>query len=230
MPPPRSRARPSRVPAEPARPKPPTALDAAVLPDHDLVTEGGYERLGFVDLDLSARDAESVEFTQCRLRNTTLSGTVLSRARLTDCLVETSDWANLRMPSATLLRVRLADSRMTGFTLVDAVARDAVFDGCRMDLSGWRFTRFTAVRFEGCNLTGADFTGADLGGASFVGCDLTGARFDNATMTGTRFRDCVLLDVAGVTSWRGAVVEAADLIQLAHVFADALGVRITPEP
>ncbi|MEV7231111.1 pentapeptide repeat-containing protein [Polymorphospora sp. NPDC051019] len=230
MSPSRPRTRPARVPAEPARPRPPASLDPAVLPDHDLDTEAGYERLGFVDLDLSGRRAEAVEFTQCRMRHTTLAGTTLSRARLTDCLVESGDWANLRMPSATLLRVRAADSRMTGFALVDAVARDVVFEACRMDLSGWRFTRFTAVRFEGCNLTGADFTGADLGGAAFVGCDLTGARFDNATMTGTRFRDCVLLDVAGVTSWRGAVVEAADLIQLAHVFAAALGVRIAPEP
>lgn len=229
MPSPRSRTRPSKAPAEPARPKPPAALEPAVLPDHDLESDAGYERLGFFDVDLSGRVAESVELTQCRMRNATLSGTVLDRVRLTDCLVETSDWANLRLPSATLLRVRLTGARMTGFNLVDAVARDVLFQDCRMDLSGWRFTRFTAVRFEGCNLTGADFSGADLTGAHFVDCDLTGARFDKATMTGTRFRRCVLLDVIGVTSWQGAVVEAADLIQLAYVFAGALGVRVEPD-
>ncbi len=225
----RPRTRMATRPRDPVKPKPPTALDLASMPEHDLEDEGTYERLGFYDVDLAGRTAESVEFSQCRFRGADLSGTRLDRVDFTDCLVENSNVANLRTESGTLVRVRHRLSRMTGFTLIKGLLRDVEFDECRLDLSSWRFTDFQATRFTNCNLTGADFTEADLTGAEFVGCDLTAAQFDKAKMDGTRLRRCVLVDIGGVLSWRGASVDGNDLIALSYTLAHALGIRIEVE-
>ena len=226
----RPRSRPAGRPRDPVKPKPPPSLDLATLPDHELAPEATFDRLGFYDLDLSQRSAESVEFTQCRFRGADLSGTQLDRVGLTDCLVENSNLANVRSDTGALVRVRCAMSRMTGFTATKGLVRDVEFEDCRLDLSGWRFTDFHRVRFTNCNLTRADFTESDLTGAQFVGCDLTGAQFDKAKMDGTRFRRCVLVNIGGVLSWRGATVDGNDLITLSYTLAHALGIRIEADP
>lgn len=222
----RPRTRPAGRPRDPAKPKPPPALELASLADHDLDNEATYERLGFYDIDLSGRSAESVEFNQCRFRGADLSGAHLDRLGLNDCLVENSNLANLRADAGALVRVRFVMSRMTGFTAAKGLVRDGEFEECRLDLSGWRFTDFQSTRFTNCNLSRADFTESNLAGAQFVGCDLTGAQFDKAKMDGTRFRDCVLVDIGGVLSWRGATVDGNDLIALSYTLAHALGIRI----
>jgi uncharacterized protein YjbI with pentapeptide repeats len=211
---------------EPAKPKPPVELKLADPADHDLVHEAHHDQLGFYDIDLSERVAEGVEFAQCRFRRADLSGSALDGLSLVDCLIEHSNWANLRSTGGRLLRTRIRESRMTGFTWLNAMVRDVTFEECRLDLSGWRFSDFSAVRFTDCNLARADFTGADLTGAQFVGCDLTGAQFDNAKMAGTRLRNCTLASIGGILSWRGAVVHEADLPALSYTLAHALGIRI----
>ncbi len=222
----RPRARTTGRTRDPVKPKPPPVLDLATLPEHDLDNEATFDRLGFYDVDMSQRSADSVEFTQCRLRGADLSGGQLDRLGFTDCLVENSNVANLRSDGGSLVRVRFLMSRMTGFTITKGLVRDVTFDDCRLDLSAWRFTDFQAARFTNCNLTRADFTESDLTGAQFVGCDLTGAQFDKAKMEGTRFRSCVLVDIGGVLSWRGATVDGNDLIALSYTLAHALGIRI----
>jgi len=194
--------------------------------DHDLESEAEYSRLGFVDIDLSGRVAESVRFEQCKFTGVDLSGSTLSQATLSDCHFGRSNLANLRAEKSSLHRVELSVLRMTGFTWVDGLLRDVRFNECRLDLSSFRFTEATGVVFEDCNLTRADFSHADLGGAQFLGCDLTGAQFSGAEMAGARFANCTLIDIGGVTSWSGAIVRADDLVALSYTLATALGIVI----
>jgi uncharacterized protein YjbI with pentapeptide repeats len=228
-PPEASRSRTPGRPREPLKPKPPTSLTLATLPDHDLDNEASFAQLGFYDIDLSQRVADSVEFEQCRLRGVDLSGSQLDRVHVTDCLIENSNVANVRMEIGALVRLKCVTSRMTGLTLSKGLARDVEFTDCRLDMSSWRFTDFHAARFTNCNLTRADFTEANLTGAQFVGCDLTGAQFDKARMAGTRFSNCTLVDIGGVLSWHGAIVDSHDLIALSYTLAHALGIQIEAE-
>ncbi|MDG6109502.1 pentapeptide repeat-containing protein [Dactylosporangium aurantiacum] len=220
---------PSR-PAEPAKPRPPKALELATVDEDDLRDEGTFTGLGFYDLELTGRSAKGAEFRQCRFNRTDLSGTAFVKVSLTDCLVERSNFANLHGDQSTLLRVAFRDSRLTCLQWLDGVLRDVTLRDCRIDLSAFRATKFAAVAFEDCNLAGADFTGADLTGATFTRCDLTGAQFSAATMTGTRLDQCDLSGVAGVTSLAGATVSTADLVTLSHTLAAALGITIADTP
>jgi uncharacterized protein YjbI with pentapeptide repeats len=198
----------------------------ATLPEHELEPESAYKGMAFFDLDLEARTAESVEFRQSRFRRSSLAGSHLQRVRFADCLVEASDWSNLRGDGGTFERVKVADSRLTGLAWADGLLRDAAFGGCKLDLSNWRFATFDVAVFTDCNLAGADFTSADLRGASFVRCDLSGAQFSNATMEGARFRGCELAGIGGMTSWAGAIVHEDDLLVLAQTMAAALGIAV----
>jgi hypothetical protein len=218
-----------RSPNRQSAPRKPTVPASLAVAEQDLEPEAAFRALAFYGHDLSGREAESVEFAQCRFRGADLSGSVLAQLTMTDCLVQTSNWANVRGDGAGLHRVIFDESRMTGFTVTDGKLGDITFDQCRLDLSGWRFTGFDSVRFTGCNLTGADFTNADLRGARFTGCDLTGAQFHHATMDGARFRRCELDGIAGITSWRGAVVHPDDLLALSYTLAGGLGIKVDPE-
>ncbi|RSM64942.1 pentapeptide repeat-containing protein [Actinoplanes sp. ATCC 53533] len=211
---------------EPRKPVVPASLADA---QQDLEPEAALHALGFSGSDLSGREAEAVELAQCRFRGADLSGSVLAQLTMTDCLVQTSNWANVRSDGGALRRVIFEESRMTGFAVTDGKLGDVTFAQCRLDLSGWRFTGFDNVHFTGCNLTGADFTNADLRGARFTGCDLTGAQFHHATMDGARFRRCELDGIAGITSWRGAIVHPDDLLALSYTLAGGLGIKVDPE-
>jgi uncharacterized protein YjbI with pentapeptide repeats len=216
----------SRRPREPVAPKIPAALADAKLPDNDLSDDGVYLSMRYGTLDLSAGRAEDVEFERCRFGETSLSATSLSRANFTDVEFTGCDLANLRLSDSRVFNVVVDRSRMTGTTMTDCGFRDVLFSGCRADLSSFRFGRFKNVVFRDCNLTEANFQGADLTGARFERSKLVGAQFSNAKMQGTRLSDCDLWGVAGIQSFQGAVVTAADAQSLVFALASAMGITI----
>jgi uncharacterized protein YjbI with pentapeptide repeats len=198
----------------------------AKLPDDDLKDDGIYVSLEYEDIDLAGRDAVSVEIDQCRYKNTSFAQTELDRAMISDTVFERCDLANLRARNCSLVRVILEHSRMTGFSWPEGSIREAVLDGCRIDMASFRFSVFKGVVFTDCKLAQADFQEADLRGARFEKCDLSGAQFSKAQMEGTRFSDCTLDDINGVTGMKGAIVSSRDSLTLANSLASALGIRI----
>ena len=213
----------SRVPV---RPRPPSSLELASSPDHDLADEATYRQLGFEEIDLSGQEGEAVEFEQCRFRRATLAGARLDSAGLTDCRIEHCDWANLRTDKAAWVRVEAADSRFTGVHWVGGSLTDVSFTECRMDLATLRFATLRHVAFVRCNLVRADFTNADVRGVRFTDCDLSGAQFAQANTEGTIFSGCDLSGLGSVTDLRGATIAGTDLGTLAHTLAAALGIII----
>jgi len=201
----------------------------AVLPDHDLADELTLDGLEYAGLDLAGRIGRSVEFDGCRFSGTDLSGVELERGGFVDCEFDTCNLANLHAADAALRRVRVSGSRMTGFQWINGVLRDVALHDCRLDLSTFRFCTLTDVVFSGCILTRAYFTNADLRRTRFVDFSLAGVQLSHANLAGTRFTRCELVDVGGVTSMRGAVVEGHNLIALAHTLAAALGIVIDPD-
>jgi uncharacterized protein YjbI with pentapeptide repeats len=214
------------APRPPAEPDLPAELKAAVLPGNDLGDSAVCELLAYAELDLSGREAAGAEIEACTFDGVNLSQGKLRRGLIRDVRFERCDLANLRALDSSLTRVELLASRMTGLSLLDTDLRDVRFDGCRVDLSAFRMSKFDDVLFTGCRMGQADFTEADLRGARFEGCDLTGAQFSGARMTGTRFARCDLTGISGVTSMRGAVVASADVVTLAYILAGALGIAI----
>jgi uncharacterized protein YjbI with pentapeptide repeats len=216
---------PARLP-EATPPHLPSPRSAAMLPDHDPEDEARFRGLDFIDLDLTGRVAGSVEFDGCHFKGTDLGDSALDKGALVDCRFETCNLANVRASEASMRRVQVSVSRMTGFHWINGALRDVAFQDCRLDLSTFRFSKLTDVVFTECNLTRADFTNADLSRARFVDCLLPGVQFAHANLSGTRFTRCELVDIDSATSLRGAVLEGHNLIALAHTLATALGITI----
>ena len=214
------------APRLPAAPDLPAGLKAAALPGNDLDDGAICELLAYADADLSGRQAAGAEIEACTFANVNLSQGKLRRGLIRDVRFERCDLANLRALDSSLTRVELLASRMTGLSLTGDDLRDVRFDGCRVDLSAFRMSKFADVLFTGCRMAQADFTEADLRGARFEDCDLTGAQFSGARMTGTRFARCDLTEIGGVTSMRGAVITSGDAVTLAYILAGALGITI----
>lgn len=199
----------------------------AELPRDELEDEAFWEGIEFSGTDLSGRSAAILEATGCGFVRAGLSTVELTRALFTDCRFEGCDLANLRAEESTLRRVRVADSRATGLQWVNGGIRDVTFTECRLDLSSFRCSKCTNVRFERCDLRRADFSMADLRTAQFVECDLTGAQFGRAMMSGARLSRCVLAEIVGVPDLAGATVDGSDLLALTYLFAEALGIRVS---
>ncbi|WP_434739365.1 pentapeptide repeat-containing protein [Micromonospora sp. SH-82] len=219
-----TRSSAARKVREPRSPLPPSEL--VLFDASELESESELESRAFYSLSLAGQDADSMTFTQCRFRGADLSSCRLDQVTMTDCLVTDSSLANIRADGGSMTRVRLSQCRMTGVTLADGLLRDVTIKECRADLSAWRMTKFDAVSFVECNLSGADFTNADLSGAVFRHCDLTSAVFHHAAMEGARFRGCNLAGVGDVSNWKGAIVHHTDLMSLSYGLARAAGIHI----
>jgi uncharacterized protein YjbI with pentapeptide repeats len=216
----------NRRPRPPREPKLPTGLQRADEVQCQLEHEQTVRATTYLDIDLTATLADGVEFDRCDFRKTGFAAAHLPGVRFTDCAVTTCDLSNLRAEKARLERVAVSGCRATGMALTDGILTDVTVADSKADLTNWRFTRFAAVTFRDCNLSGADFTEADLRGASFTGCDLSGAQFHKAKMAGARFRTCRLGGVGGITEWAGAVIHPDDLLELSYILAGALGIVI----
>ena len=73
--------------------------------------------------DLTAGDRHEVDLlVKCRFRGADLSGSVLAQLTMTDCEVQTSNWANVRSDGGAVHLVTFSESLMTGFAVTDGEA------------------------------------------------------------------------------------------------------------
>ncbi|SNS70549.1 pentapeptide repeat-containing protein [Actinomadura mexicana] len=224
---------PARTPASPVRePKPPQIprrLTPAGKVERHIRHDGKYLSLEYGADSLSMDDpdgVEDVEFERCRFTRTAFSGLVLHRAGFADCAFGDADLANLRAFNSRMFNVQIMNARMTGMQLAESGLRDALFEGCRADLTGFRFAHLRDVVFRDCNLTEATFQSVEMTGVRFENCRLGGAQFSGARMQAVRFRGCDLRGVAGLDSFQGAIVASADAMGLLDAFAAELGITI----
>ena len=213
----------------PVAPRIPSALEQAELPRDDLKDDGLYVSLEYSNLELANRNAISVEIDRCRYSKVSFRQASLDRVLVSDSRFDGCDLANARAVDSSLLRVALTACRMTGLSWISGGVRETEFTNCRMSMTSFRFSTFKNTLFADCLIENADFQAADLRGARFERCNLTGVQLSNAQMQGTQFADCILTGINGVTSLQGAIMRSTDIIDLAYVFAGALGIKIEDE-
>ncbi|MEV0616615.1 pentapeptide repeat-containing protein [Nonomuraea sp. NPDC050404] len=220
---------PARSP-QPAKrikaPKLPSPLVTAQFPEHDLEDDGLYRGLEFKAADLTGRDAEAADYEGCRFVTTSFSGTHLRRVGFADVELRRCDLSNLTAAMSGMHRAHVSASRLTGMTWSECAFRDVVFDTCRAELAGFRFSTFKNTVFRDCIMAEVNFQNADLRGVRFERCDLTRAQFSQARLEGAHFSDCVLLGIGGVTSLHGSTIKSADAQSLLSALAGAMGITI----
>jgi len=145
---------------------------------------------------------------------------------LLDATVTGADWANERAPGWSPRRIALRDCRLTGAELAQAAIADAVFDGCRLDLTGLRHAQLERVVFRDCRMAETDLHATTLKDVRFERCELRQARFDGLRLARVELVGCDLAGAAGVEALRGARMPWDDVLANAPAFAHALGIEI----
>jgi uncharacterized protein YjbI with pentapeptide repeats len=97
---------------------------------------------------------------------------------------------------------------------------------CRVDLASFGFSQLMRVTFENCVLDQADFLESKLESVRFHSCQLTRADFRGARMQQCEFRRCNLNGLQGIERLRGAAMEWPDIVDMAGVWAAALGIEV----
>jgi uncharacterized protein YjbI with pentapeptide repeats len=161
-----------------------------------------------------------------RFEGVDLGGAELPVLGLVDCEFVQCGLANVQARDASLRRIAIESSRLTGLQLMDAQLEDVALRGCRADMASFFGAQLERVTFVDCVLGDADFRGAKLTDVAFVDCDVRAADF-----AGTRFESCELrgtpLDgVSGIETLAGVSMSWADIVANAGAFATALGVRV----
>jgi uncharacterized protein YjbI with pentapeptide repeats len=169
---------------------------------------------------------EGSELEGARLVSADLSGRRIDDLRLTDCVLGGPNLSNLRGRGATLRRVLVRNGRLTGLELNEADLTDVTFADCLIDLASFAGSTLTAVTFDGCILRQTDFLEAKLDSVRFHDCDLGEADLRGARLHRCELRRTRLIGLQGIESLRGAAMEWPDIVEMAGVWAAALGIRV----
>ncbi|MDX3834036.1 pentapeptide repeat-containing protein [Streptomyces europaeiscabiei] len=192
-----------------------------------LEPDGDYDGLEFREEDFAGQDGGGARFMDCALRGCALDETRLHRARVLDSVLTGIRGVGTDLAEATLRDVELVDARLGGVQLHGAVLERVLVRGGKIDYLNLREARLKDVVFEDCVLVEPDFAGAGLERVAFVGCALKGADLSGVTLVDVDLRGAASVEIVrGVDRLSGAVISAAQLMDLAPVLAAEMGIRV----
>ena len=194
-----------------------------------LATHGDYDAVSFTDLDLSAQNANNAKLLDCALVGCRADGLQLRRARLVDTLV-----ADLQATTIDLAESVWRDSLVSGGRIGAATASSAKlarvrFRGLKLDFLNLRGATLQDVVFQDCLLGEVDASDAQLTDVDFSGSRLDSFGVRNATLKRVDLSGATLKTLSGLDHLRGAIVSAVQVIDLAPLLADHLGIVISPD-
>jgi uncharacterized protein YjbI with pentapeptide repeats len=201
---------------------------AAVLQTHrgDLAPGEAYEGAHFDQLDLGQPDAHGSRFLECAFTAVSIQDGQLRRAQFTDVWLR-----DVRLISTTLAESSWVGAEITGSVAagVEAFAarlRRVTLRGCKLDSVNFRDAALAEVTFDNCVLSDVDFSGAALTRTVFRNSRLTRTDFTRATMDEVDLRGAELGITVDPTCLRGAIVTTAQLMDLAPLLAEGLGLIV----
>jgi len=171
------------------------------------------------DTDFSDALASRIIFSEVQLTRVKLHESEFIAMRLEDVEMNQCDLARACWRAADFNRVRISESRMVGFRCNESRFSDLAVLNSNAQLAQFRYSEFESVRFENCDLAGADFCGADLRNSVFAGCNLEEAQFSSAKLHGADIRGSAIEGISiQPESLRGMIVEPMQAVVLSSAF------------
>jgi uncharacterized protein YjbI with pentapeptide repeats len=204
---------------------------AGVLTPHagGLTPGAAYDCVRFDQLSFDEPQAASSQFIECALTGVTFQGGRLAKARLSDVLMRDVRLIATGLGESHWTDVTVAESIAAGAEVFGAELRRVTFRGCKLDSVNFRGSTLTEVAFAGCELRDVDFAGATLTRAAFPGSRLARTDFTNVTMDKTDLRGAELGIIISRDSLRGATVSTGQLVYLAPVLAETMGITVSDD-
>lgn len=195
-------------------------------PEGDLAPHGEYDTVLFEGAAFDEPNAANARFLECAFSKVSMAGGKLQRATLRDVWVR--DWrlTGTNIAESSWLDVTVLASSLAGAQVFGSELRRVTFSGCKLDSVNFRGARLDEVRFDSCVLRDVDFADAELTGCAFGGSQLARTDFTRAKLAGTDLRDTELGITIDAQSLSGAIISSGQLVALAPVLAQTLGVVI----
>jgi uncharacterized protein YjbI with pentapeptide repeats len=213
--------------------EPPSAID---LPELAPFTVGGleagsdYEGLAFDDLDLGGQPGIGASFRQCRLARCGLDAVGMARTSWSSCLLVDAHGATVDVADSTWREVIVRDARIGALSGPGASLTHVRIRGGKIDYLVLAGSRLRDVAIEDCVVGELDLAGAEVRNLTIEGGVVDVLDVNAARLAGLDLRRTRLGAVRGVGSLRGAVMTPGQLIDLAPMLAEQIGIRIEPEP
>ena len=191
---------------------------------------GDYDCAHFDKAVFDGADAADSRFLECAFTGVVFQGGELRRSRLTDVWLR-----DVRLTGTSLAETDWTDavflaSAAAGAEAFGAQLRRVTFHGCKLDSVNFRDAVLTDVTFEDCLLRDVDFTGATLTSTAFPRSRLTQVTFAKMTLDRVDLRDAELGITTDSGSLRGAIVTTAQLVDMAYLLADSMGIIVADAP
>jgi uncharacterized protein YjbI with pentapeptide repeats len=202
---------------------------AEVLTPHDggLTAGADYDCVRFDQLSFDAPQAASSHFIECAFTGVTFQGGRLAKTQLRDVLMRDVRLIATGLGESHWTDVTVAESVAAGAEVFGAELRRVTFRGCKLDSVNFRGSALNEVTFAGCELRDVDFAGATLTRTAFPGSRLARTDFSKVTMDKTDLRGAELGIIIGPDSLRGAIVSTGQLVYLAPVLAETMGITVS---
>lgn len=199
------------------------------MTEDTLEPHGDYDAVDFADCDFSEQVANNAKFLDCRLVRCRADGLLLRRARFVECLVTDLAAVGIDLSESVWRDSELAGGRVGAMTAHTARFTRVRVSGGKYDFVNLRGATLQDVVFEGCLLGEVDAADSTLTNVTFIDCKVDDLNVNNATLDRVDLRGASLRALSGLQSLRGAVVTTAQLLDLAPLLADHLGIVVSDE-
>jgi uncharacterized protein YjbI with pentapeptide repeats len=214
-----------------------TSAELPALGEEDLELVSSVDGAGglvsgfqFGATSLPEFDLVNVGLVQGRIRALRAGRASVTGARLSSVEFSGCDLSSLRWAGGKLSRVWFDSCRLLGARFIEVSAEHVVFTGCKLDYSVFEHVRVTGpVLFAGCSLREAEFTSCDLTGSLLDDCDLRLTEFGRGSYRRCDLRGNDLSAVIGAHHLRHAVIDHAQMVQLAGALAAELDLTFGDE-
>jgi uncharacterized protein YjbI with pentapeptide repeats len=179
-----------------------------------------------VEGDFSENVVEDLFVEDSHIVRSSFTAASLPGLRLTDVVVEGSDFSGADVEEGTFTRVQFLGCRMSGALLSHARMQDVTFSEVKLDGVNFRMCVGERVLFDHVNLERAEFYSAHMKYARFFDCDLRGADVSQAVVPGARFHGSVLSELKGGEYLRDVVIDTSQVLPLAIGVFAGLNIRV----
>jgi uncharacterized protein YjbI with pentapeptide repeats len=202
---------------------------AAVLQPNTsgLRPHGEYDCEHFDKLSLEDPAAASARFLECAFTGVTMRGGQFRRARFIDAWLQDMQLVTTGLAETSWQDVTITGAVLAGTEAYGAQLSRVTLRGCKLDSVNFRDASLTDVTLDGCLLRDVDFGGASLTRTVFTDCRLEKTDLSRVTLDQVDLRGAELGIIIGPDSLRGAIVTTGQLVMLAPLLADSLGITIS---
>jgi hypothetical protein len=210
-------------------------IASAQAPDLPAELDGvGIEAIGDGALDMvhvngesQAARTDTLEASECVIERVVFTGTDFRVFDVGDVVFRNCDLSAVTLPERSRLhRVRFEGCRGSGMNMSGIAMSEVEFVDGRYDLATFRMSKLDRVFFTSLQAPEIDFYSATLNNCGLLNCELRGMSIEQASLDRVALFGSTLDDLRGADRLSGAYVAPDQLISLAQILANSLGIGV----